>query len=124
MSHALHVPALAILIHRFALLLMVKFHFHSQHPDYDAHYVRRKNSGNSGSSSGLENQEEIKVSNIFWEKNVNVVSRLLTMIGTSDLLQRMVLGMRTRSSIDVHLATTAESCLLPLVSVVVSCLKI
>ena len=160
MSHSLKVPTLAMLIHRFAVLLMVKFHFHAQHPEYDAHYVRsslRSSSGSSsgGSSSGGGNSSSdisssgsssgSSVNGISvdgsdddggskrerrstggvqedWEKSVNMVSRLLTMIGTSDQLQRIVLGMRARSLTDVH-TTTAESCLLPLVQEMLSLVR-
>jgi hypothetical protein len=135
MSHALHVPALAILIHRFAVLLMVKFHFHSQHPEYDAHYVRRKNksfdsisssdkrtvTASSRGSNSNSSKSNVKTSTLFWEKNINVVSRLLTMIGTSDQLQRMVLELKKRlSTNEIHLTSTADSCLLPLVQEMIS----
>ena len=137
MSHALRVPVLAILIHRFAVLLMVKFHFHAQHPEYDAHYVRssrRKMCGDGsfgfdgGDMEGTKDSNSSSISNKKgasdddWEKNVNVVSRLLTMIGTSDQLQRMVLGMRGRAPKDVH-TTTAEACLLPLVQEMLSLVR-
>ena len=99
-------PVLAMIIHRFAVFLIVKFHFHSQHPHFDAHFSRKVSSTWESATASS------------WEAQVNIVSRFLTMIGTLDQLQQMVLAILDQAKAgndDVCVAEkTASACLLPL----------
>ena len=102
-------PLLAMLIHRVAVLISQKLYFHHENSQFDSHYVVQSGTERTGS-----NQNDYDIG---WEGEVNVVSRLLTMLSTIDQLQQMASGRfgkeKTQASRDA--SKTAKPLLLPLV---------
>ena len=96
-----------MLIHLTAVLISQKLYFHHENSQFDSHYVEqtRTERGNQG---GYD---------IGWEGEVNVVSRLLTMLSSIDQLQQMATGKfgRERSQASKDASLTAKQLLLPLV---------
>ena len=75
-------PLLSMLIHLTAVLISQKLYFHHENSQFDSHYVEQTIT-ERGNQGGYD---------IGWEGEVNVVSRLLTMLSSIDQLQQMATG--------------------------------
>ena len=106
-------PLLAMLIHRVSVLISQKLYFHHENPQFDAHYTINTDAHSLeiGGATPMDKHDRE------WEGEVNIVSRLLTMLSTIDQLQQMAASEfgRVPSSASRDAVLTARPLLLPLV---------